>query len=1630
MFPIFKIYHLKNQTEIENIYVFLNNEWMENNDHSLEELKKNFQLGKSDIFIEQLIFNEKEIKEIFNKNIPVSFIPDAIHIDDTISTVKRKIIEHSELELSFPEIYLFGIHREKLNGQILYNQLTQEGELVLTKNRLAQFLRNFVNFNVDDFLKLEQEEFTQMDLYPFTEKIEEIKIALGQKFIIEKNYHVTTSPFEFVDDDPILEKYTHRITSTENENLLLEYDQIRDNTIFLCTVADVLKNIKKKKISEELIIKIYFPLLYIQKIHNLPDLKEKKQHLLQTNKKMLDKNFTHYTNNINFFYNLFFNPQINISSISFGIKYLHFVIHPKSIIHFPLDIIFKLIHTAADLPLIKWNPGSRRENIYRLYAPRVAKDGRKIPLLKKTKIIKFRKIMGRRKSVAMAIEIEDNNFLICEFFHNGNVVVLFTLPTIKTNAEVETLLQQKLNPLFKIIEQYLEQSGYTYFQFGQLSDRNIEILDMEYIYKLPSPRKPSLKKLETFKGCISSVFNILESENQDILLQYKRISHFNKMDSIETFITHLFKHNVEVNPEHVIRKLQENFNLSQEEARLKYAAWLNEKQIERDRYENKKIKVVSHPGLPVTITWDEGETLITVQNIDDILYLKTLPIYLNSIIKLTQYDRYLKGEEKKEFIRKINKVCQKDEVSLQNVFEDVKAASEMNFADQGEIEIADSGEITFDDSNVDDDLLDMFGGLDDTDDESEAESIAPESEKIIPKVSPETEDEEEERDIVGISLRGKTSYFQKGFEKNDPILFLKKKEGKYKQYSRSCPVNLRRQPIILTDQQFTEIQENTPDKIKLAIQYGSSDAKKKWYICPQFWCIQTNSPLTTEDLEHAKANKIKLCGDSLDPYKNIIPYNAKDVPEGKYIYSRIHFGQKERGQYKPTLYPGYFVGKHPNPNLCIPCCFNKPGGKQQTNRNKCDGDVWWTTGKDQTSKVSAIPEKSEKKVIKEANKFPLNADEWGYLPMNIENFLHITQDECNKDGTTCILRRGVEYSNTQSFIAAIACIYNYKSPPPIPEMKKIIVASINLDQFVTLQQGTLVELFKTKSSLPTTDEYNKTELYKKLNKTQVEKKYLKEIITAFENFKNYMKDDDIEIDYEYLWDIICTRNEKLFPQGLNLILLTIPDDDITQNIAVTCPTNHYANLLFDGRKKTAIILIRDEFYEPLFERVKIVRGKDRVTTAFALQGPGGQDPEGHEFPWSFQSIIRDIAYKMKKKCKFLPSIRMPMFGAKIKIRMKHNISLKAIARRLKKTKYTIKKQVVNLFTKTIGVIVSNGENKVFLPSLPSPVLVNQPFILAQKNTSWWGDYTTTVTMLQNIAALNIHKKKIPCKPIFKVVDDGKIVGILTITNQFVPTHPETLEDTLHDRLIPYHIGTEFIKSNKKVWLSKRQDAKRLKDVQLIKLETNFYNTFRNMVRILLNQYKFQNKRVEIEKNLENIQLSYWKKLETIASDLKELMDPFVEFADYNSLKRDLGAISNITTCLNLDDKTCNNNQFCLAEAEGNCKLLIPAKHLLSDDDNEKIYYGRMADELIRYGQIRSFIFEPQKFISFQEIGYDLKKDELLLLETLLINDDNNYFTNLIPMIQNKYVKYPNTFYSAEPQEAPPYSNIVELKEDE
>ena len=67
-------------------------------------------------------------------------------------------------------------------------------------------------------------------------------------------------------------------------------------------------------------------------------------------------------------------------------------------------------------------------------------------------------------------------------------------------------------------------------------------------------------------------------------------------------------------------------------------------------------------------------------------------------------------------------------------------------------------------------------------------------------------------------------------------------------------------------------------------------------------------------------------------------------------------------------------------------------------------------------------------------------------------------------------------------------------------------------------------------------------------------------------------------------------------------------------------------------------------------------------------------------------------------------------------------------------------------------------------------------------------------------------------------------------------------------------------------------------------------------------------------------------------------------------------------------------------------IIIPKKHLINDVDNEKIYYGRVADELLRYKFIRDFLLKPQVYLSLNKIDYNLKENEIILLDTLLTQE--------------------------------------------
>jgi hypothetical protein len=70
--------------------------------------------------------------------------------------------------------------------------------------------------------------------------------------------------------------------------------------------------------------------------------------------------------------------------------------HPEFQIKIPIDVIFKLIHATQEFPLIKFNPETRQENIYRLYTEQLTADGRKIPFLNKVRYLKIRETSRNR----------------------------------------------------------------------------------------------------------------------------------------------------------------------------------------------------------------------------------------------------------------------------------------------------------------------------------------------------------------------------------------------------------------------------------------------------------------------------------------------------------------------------------------------------------------------------------------------------------------------------------------------------------------------------------------------------------------------------------------------------------------------------------------------------------------------------------------------------------------------------------------------------------------------------------------------------------------------------------------------------------------------------------------------------------------------------------------------------------------------------------------------------------------------------------------------------------------------------------------------------------------------------------
>ena len=93
------------------------------------------------------------------------------------------------------------------------------------------------------------------------------------------------------------------------------------------------------------------------------------------------------------------------------------------------------------------------------------------------------------------------------------------------------------------------------------------------------------------------------------------------------------------------------------------------------------------------------------------------------------------------------------------------------------------------------------------------------------------------------------------------------------------------------------------------------------------------------------------------------------------------------------------------------------------------------------------------------------------------------------------------------------------------------------------------------------------------------------------------------------------------------------------------------------------------------------------------------------------------------------------------------------------------------------------------------------------------------------------------------------------------------------------------------------------------------------------------------------------------------------------------------------------------------------------ENNEVEYFARIVNELINYPRIRTFIFNSSNFLSFQQTAYNLRDDEIILLEGLLYD---GYFEDIVVESQNNYIGNKTTWTTSNPSKSIPFPQMFDI----
>jgi hypothetical protein len=1035
--------------------------------------------------------------------------------------------------------------------------------------------------------------------------------------------------------------------------------------------------------------------------------------------------------------------------------------------------------------------------------------------------------------------------------------------------------------------------------------------------------------LTDFPKNVEKKNNEQKTENS-LRLKYKRISGFANMNDIILEIDRL-KQKYDKDVGFIIKTLEKKYQKSINEIKGYLLEW-------EKKYSSSKTSKVSSEfktGILVSITNNN----ILINGITKIYQIPIIYNFFYTFMTLfNNYDDYLKNKEfKKIFLSKnlnLNKEYNQEYEYNKNIKLNIDELYDIDYNIDDELylddEIDDIYEENSDASKNNINKLDIVGLANDS--------------EIHKDVKLSCDDKIVQKDTCEDFCNDQT-YFLRRLQRYDNKLFNPKldKKNKISRYSRKCQKSTNKQPVILPYDPATDPRIKK-DSYTYSVKFSSNpELFSRWYICPKIWCPYCEIPILESDID-PKSIKIRatkgqggMCKTAICPFGN----HQVFIREGDHKY------------------PG-FLDKSAHPDgLCMPCCFKLspalPKSSFYPRFKKCIGD------------------EVENENIKDGQIYilgkgiPIEKERYGKLPNEIANILKTNLDTGYLGYKNGYLRKGIKHTKNNSFLSCICDILSCDKTNlkiDVSKIKSILIDKLNEDIFKSLYGGNLQIIFNNPSAK----------------------------LSPYENFKNYINNEKIDINHKYLWDYLQNEN-ILFENGVNIFIF--------ENNTLLCPKEENVKYYYNLSRKSILIIKSKEYYEPIYylegdgKTAKSTcifdNDSEEIKKIFEIAFDGCKSKENID--WLL--VLKD---NIKKYDLHLDNLTIDN-GENLQSTL--NEILINIQNKKLSESFIPKLQYVDHYNKVFGITLNNG---LYIPVSPSPLINKLKYkVVFDVSEIEKISFEDVMKLSKELA----KKTNLKCNLTHKILDikSGKnIIALVNENNRFIPIiNIPNKDKKLKVSNLNYFSDVNESLNNKIEKIDKRIEVinkKNFEDETYIRLKFDLSK----FLQIKENK-EYYNKIMKIINSDDKDIIKNRKKMFIILNDIYEKIvivnNSKFDYNDYKVPNKRVPCFlrKNIKKDIN-DDKniklSCEDDPHCVIE-KNSCKLFVNKINLLDKGNkyNNYIYYtSKIVDELLRYKMKRNEILNDNIPTIINKELIDKNNNKYFIIHTLNINEIENTIEKL------------------------------------